>query len=501
MDKRNIVVVGGGTAGWMSGLAAKKRFPSDNVIVIESTEIGILGAGEGTVPLVLKFFEDLGITLKDLISNTNSTIKNGIKFVNWSKDNNHYYHGFDLADRIVEPEGLVPLNFKYKKFPYVKLFSYAKDIKDSEHCFSTMISEKNKVSYLSEDINKSKAGSHAMHFDARVLAKYLKERSLENNIVHIDAKVINVDLNEKIITKIYLDNGQNIDIDFLIDATGFTKHFIGKILNEKWISYSDYLPANSAQAFFLKIKDLKQLEPYTESIAMDHGWIWKIPLQHRYGCGYVYDSKIISNEDVKKQIVDKYGDVEFVKEFNFDPGHFENIWVENCVAVGLAAGFIEPLEATSLQQTATTLIRIFSEDVDVFNPGAYIEKINKMTYDDSDGIRDFIYLHYVTNKNNTDFWKNFIINNPMPDSFIKIFKSINNLEPLSVYDDLWYDFSYYVVANGNGILDKNKLIDFYNLNIENNLNNIKNNLNVKKNFAEKMISHYDFLKLNGGFNE
>ena len=501
MNKRNIVVVGGGTAGWLSALFAKKRYPNDNVIVIESVKMGIIGAGEGTVPMVLDLFENIDISLKELISSTKSTIKNGIKFVNWSNSGDYYYHGFSLSGAKKSIPGLNPNNFKIKSFPYIKLFSYSKDVKDTEHCFSTMMSENNLVPFTNENGIFENYSSHAVHFDARELAKFLKEKALERDIIYIDSKVINSDLDLNTIKTIYLENNEILNTDFIIDATGFSRYFIEKTLNEKWISYSKSLPANSAQAFFLKMSDPENIKPYTESTATDFGWIWNIPLQHRYGCGYVYDSRLVSNESVRKEIIDKYGEVEFIKEFHFDPGHFEKVWVGNCVAVGLSAGFVEPLEATSLQQTASTLDRIFAKNVDVFNPGGFVDLINKKTYDDSDSIRDFIYLHYITDKTNTDFWKNFTKNNEMPPSLSLILNSINEFKPLDVNDNLWSDFSYYVVAQGNGILDKNKLIDFYNKNIENNLNDINYNLNLKKDFAKEMIGHYEFLKLNGGFNE
>jgi 2-polyprenyl-6-methoxyphenol hydroxylase-like FAD-dependent oxidoreductase len=148
MSKPNIVIVGGGTAGWLSALFAKKRYPEANVTVIESTEIGIIGAGEGTVPMVLTLFQDLEISLKDLIANTKSTIKNGIKFTNWSEDGGSYFHGFTFYPETVED--LKSIDFENKDFENSRLFAYGKKIKDQDFCFFTMISDENRIPYVKE---------------------------------------------------------------------------------------------------------------------------------------------------------------------------------------------------------------------------------------------------------------------------------------------------------------------------------------------------------------
>ena len=498
MIKPNIVIVGGGTAGWLSALFAKKRYPDANVTVIESTEIGIIGAGEGTVPMLIKLFEYLDISLQDLILNTKATIKNGIKFTNWSEDGGSYFHGFIFHPETVK--GLKVINFENKDFENSRLFAYGKKIKDEDFCFYTMISDQNKIPYTEEEGGYKKHGSHALHFDARVLARFLKEKSLERGILHIDSKVVDSEISENNVVSVTLEDRTTINTDFVVDATGFARYFIGKSLGGKWISYSESLPADSAQAFFLKIKNKEEIEPYTESTATDYGWVWKIPLQHRYGCGYVYDSTMVSNEEVRREIVEKYGDVEFVKQFKFDPGTFENIWIGNCIAVGLSAGFIEPLEATSLLQTTTTLNRVFHKDVDALNPSGNRENINKKCFNDSEAIKDFIYLHYMTNKTNNDFWKNFTLNNKMPDSLKETYKKIINVEEIKIYDLMWQEYSYYIVAKGNGIMNENNLSDFAKK-YEKFNKEIQENFEVEKALSKKSVKHYDFLKLNGGFNE
>jgi tryptophan halogenase len=502
MTKKNIVIVGGGTAGWLSALFAQKRFPDENVVVIESTKIGILGAGEGTVPMLVNLFNYLDITLEDLVTNTKSTIKNGIKFTNWSQDGGSYMHAFNFWPHNMD--GLNRIEFDDPGFPNTRVFSYANDIPEEDFCFMTMVSNENRVPFETVGDYQKQYGAYAFHWDAPLLAKFLKEKALSRNVSHIDSRVVDADVNGVNIKSITLEDGSIISTDFVVDATGFARYFIGGKLGGEWISYSESLPANAAQAFLMPLDNEKELEPYTESIATDYGWIWKIPLQHRYGCGYVYDSRIISNEAVRKEITEKYGGVTFVKEFSFDPGIFKNVWIGNCMAIGLAAGFVEPLEATSLQQTAGALNRVFNTEVETFNPGEYRETINQKCFDESESIKDFIYLHYMTNKTNTDFWENFTTKNKMPDRIKHVHDLILNLGEVEDRENMWTiwpEYSYYAIAYGNGIMDIDKIKSFSEKHHNKFSKEIKENNSIKKSIYHKTLKHYDFLKLNGGFSE
>lgn len=499
MDKKNIVIVGGGTAGWLSALFAQKRYPEDNVIVVESTQIGILGAGEGTVPMLVGLFNYLGITLEELVSKTKSTIKNGIKFTNWSKDGGSYMHAFNFWPQSVN--GLTPIKFDDPGFPNTRTFAYANSIEEKDFCFMSMVSGENRVPF---DNLKNQYGAHAFHWDAPLLAQFLKEKALDRGISHIDSRVSGESITGTNINSITLEDGRVVATDFVIDATGFARYFIGGKLGGEWLSYSESLPANAAQAFLMNVENKEEIEPYTESIAMDFGWVWKIPLQHRYGCGYAYDSRTVSNEDVRKEIIDKYGDVTFVKQFSFDPGSFKNVWIGNCMAVGLSAGFVEPLEATSLQQTAGALSRVFDKDVEALNPGEYREAINKKCFTESESIKDFIYLHYMTNKTNNSFWQDFTKNNKMPDSVSKLYDLIVNISQIENREyvwTVWPEFSYYTIAYGNGIMDLEKLKAFSTKHHDKFKDTIEYNNSIKKALAPKTLKHYEFLKMNGGFSE
>ena len=492
MNIHRIVIAGGGTAGWLSALYMQKTFPESNITVIESTEIGIIGAGEGTTPMINKTIDYLDIDLKDFISNTKSTIKNGVNFKNWNKDGTDYLHPF------LEPNEELIEN--------ARLMYIANNMANKEGCLSTMLMEEKKVPIYFENGVYKRYGPAAIHFDARALALFLKDKAIERGITHVDSKIVDVVLKDKIVEKLILENGQEAKCNFVVDCTGFKRLIIGDYLKSNFISYKDQIPGNAAQAFFIKIDDPKELSPWTESTAEDHGWSWKIPLQHRYGCGYVYDSRVISNEDVKLEINKRYGDVEFVKQFSFEPGCLEEIWIGNCIAIGLSAGFIEPLEATSLQQTITLLDTVIKKNKDINPTEEYKQKVNKTFAKESEEIKDFVYLHYLTNREDS-FWKNFMQNYRPSESFLKVLNQINNFETIhfprecNIEYCIFDHFRYHLVANGNGITDKNNIIDYYNKDLKFYKKDLDINIKKIKEVVPKLENHYDFLKKMGGFNE
>jgi tryptophan halogenase len=212
-----------------------------------------------------------------------------------------------------------------------------------------------------------------------------------------------------------MENNYNISCDFVFDCSGFHRLIIGKTFNAKWNSYKDFLPSDSAIPFFIDMID--SIPPYTEAIAMKHGWMWKIPLQNRFGCGYVFDSSLISEEEAVKEIEEFLGYVPFYprKEkggFKFDAGAYEETWINNCLAVGLSANFIEPLEATSLWVTSYSLSLFFSNPNSITNTSNEVrEQFNKTVLDQNSEIANFVYFHYMSLRKDTDFWKKFSYEN------------------------------------------------------------------------------------------
>jgi tryptophan halogenase len=512
---KNIVVLGGGTAGWITALYANRIFPEHRVTLIESKEIGILGAGEGSTPLLVELFDFLNIPVSTFIKETKTTIKNGIKFTNWSQDQEHYHHGFAIGDTNFSNSFFNNSfnDFELETLPLNIINEYIKNNNVKESDLPSCLSEQNKVSF--KKINNfypetdpifdlSGHAGYAIHFDARLLATKLSEIGQQRGINVIEGIVTSTETDQDgNINKILLDSQNSINSDFIFDCSGFARFFIGKHFKSEWQSLSEYLPMKKAIPFFLEMDE--SIPPYTESIAMDYGWMWKIPLQHRYGCGYVFDSNFINEEQAVEEVEKFLGHtIEQNKVFSFEPGFFKEVWIKNCVAVGLASGFVEPLEATSLLQLTTLLKSVFLQKNNIFDRNDFvIKEVNSRFQKETLGIVDILYLHYVTNKQNNDFWKNFTINNKMPETLKENINILNNslLYP-SRLEKTFGAYSYYKIMIGNDLLNKENMIKIfksYKLNIfDQHFEKQNYNARDRKN---EFMSHNDFLKMLGGLND
>jgi tryptophan halogenase len=517
---KNLVIVGGGTAGWLTALYAKKIFPEDNISLIQSKEIGILGAGEGSTSIITEFLDYLDIPIEDLIKKTKSTIKSGIKFTNWSKENNYYYHGFAITNK---PFGFNYLNgvtnfFEYPDLSLLNTISFNNNESIESYDFVAKSSEENKVlMHFNDKVqdhkntmdNFTKYAKHSLHFDARLLADFLCNLGIERGINCIEGKIIKINSNSnQDVYSLDLDNNKKIPTDFVFDCSGFSKLFIGNHFNSEWISFKDKLPMKKAIPFFIDI-DKNNIPTYTESIAMDYGWIWKIPLQHRYGCGYVFDSDYISNEDAIKEIEKFLGfEPKYAKpnkgSFDFDPGCFKTVLKNNVIAVGLSSGFIEPLEATSILQTIVLLQRLFTNPSLMFNRNEVATSIfNDKYVSDCKEVLDLIQLHYLTNKKNTLFWSEFKNKNNVSESLFNKLQTINN--SILFQEDIGTMFpveSYYLITKGMNILDINNIKNIYDsLNLKTFQTFKENQKEKQNNILGLFLKHDDFLRYLGGLSE
>lgn len=358
----NRVVIGGGTAGWLTALTLLKLPKHDsNVILVESDKVPSVGAGEGTTPNVVQILRYLQIPLKEFFERTRATKKVGIDFSNWNGDGKGYDHLF------VGNTGASRLD-------------------------------------------------HAYHFDSTAIITYLKEVAIQRGVIHMvdhyqSCKRNKYHKNRKLyngdtVTHIYLQDYGELKVDSLFDCSGFARLIIGKEFNTKWINTEEYLPVNSAIPFTLPMEDeVKGKDTVTRAVAMKYGWLWMIPLQSRWGCGYVHDGTLVSEEDVKKEIEEYVGKPIFnslsARRINFKSGYYEKPYVGNVVAIGLSSGFFEPLEATSL---ATTVKQLFKLTQDRFDYN--VDQCNNFFVSTQNQILWFLTLHYITNREDTEFWKN-----------------------------------------------------------------------------------------------
>jgi tryptophan halogenase len=487
---KNIIVLGGGTAGYFTALYLRKNFPNFSITLIESKEIGIIGVGEATTPNVIDFLYSININPIHLIKNINGTIKNGISFENWNGDNKKYFHGF-LPKNQLNQFSLPPI-FGYDCYTYYLKTLIKNKLNFNEYTYAAALSYKNKI-----DLNNL---SYALHFDANALADYLRPISLERKIKIIDGKLKEIQVDNKdFITSVILEDNDKIDCDFIFDCTGFSKILIGKHFKQKWISYKKNLPINKAILFPREYKKNESIFPYTKSIALENGWMFQIPLQHRIGRGYLFDDNYINEEiaikEVEKLLNEK---IEVKKIIKFEAGRFENVWVKNCMAIGLSSSFIEPLESTSIFLTVAQLTTLNHFFDDLFNDNQKSKNLfNEIMGKNMDDTLGFVYLHYITNRNDSNFWKNFH-KNEIPESFKENLNLIkeNNLRFFNIKDGrqtaAFPLSSYLEVSNGIDIFKKDVNLDNYE-NLQPNLKNYKELIDIK---IKNAIDHEIFLKKN-----
>lgn len=459
---KSITVVGAGTAGLIAALILKSR-SSIKVDLIYSSNIPIIGVGEGSTDAFSHFMHFLEITPTQIIKECDATFKIGIMFDDWIK-NDRYIH-------------TVTNNFSNQYGQYCHI--YAKQIeKNSKHLFESYITKNLVESYIVNDFDNN-APTSQYHFNTFKLNEFLKTVAKKNNINIIDDDIVDVSLDEfGNIDEIY-GKKKKYKSDFYIDSTGFKRILMNK-LNVKWISFGKHLKMKSAITF--QTKDEDNYNYWTLAKAMNAGWRFKIPTWGRHGNGYIYDSDFITAEQAKLEIEKDLGyEVEVGKNFNFDPGMLENVWVKNCVAIGLSGSFFEPLEATSIgssiQQSFLLMHKIQNYDENV------IKDYNKSYKNIVNNIKDFIILHYITKRKDTDFWKN-ILKTEIPDS-LKY-----NLErwktKLPIEEDFCGDSNYKLFGARNYIMVMAGLNLFNNKAIGQEYsflaNNLKNNteLQIKK---------------------
>lgn len=395
-----IAIVGGGTAGWLAALMIKKvQQESHDVVVIESEKIGIIGAGEGSTGYLTDIIQgntwDYGCNEADFFRETNATVKLGILHRDWKQLDHEYIAPLDGA--AVSTTGT----------DYLLMHALLNDHPMHAVSDDGYYIEKNWSSFFWENGKIDNTKSHAYHFDGHLVGKYFK-KVCGDSVKTIDAQVVDVALSQNgYIESVKLDDGQIVEADFFIDASGFAKLF-SKKLDVPWISYSDFLPVDTAIPFILPPEE--EIAPVTTAWAQKYGWMWMIPIQNRRGCGYVYDGSFISEDEAKKEIEQQLGhEIDPIKVIKFDTGRQAELWKKNCLFIGLSAAFAEPLEATSIHSTIMQLnsfVFHYLKDTrdETCNTGCvnrYNRKMGSM-YDD---FKDFLSVHYAGKRTDSEFWK------------------------------------------------------------------------------------------------
>ena len=392
---RKIVIAGGGTAGWMVAAGLSRTLGKAlDIKLVESDEIGTVGVGEATIPTLVTFHRLLDINEQEFMAATQATFKLGIGFENWRDVNQNYVHSFGTTGKDHWSAGFQHFWLKGRQR------NLAGDYGD--YCAELKAALENKFAHLPRG-----GMNYAFHIDAGLYARFLRKLSEGHGVKRIEGKITNVLTHDGtgFIKAIRLDSGAEIEGDLFIDCTGFRALLIGQTLHEPYEDWSHWLPCDTAVA--VQTESVGEAIPLTRSIARESGWQWRIPLQHRVGNGMVYCSRYISDEQAKQTLLANIEGKTRTEPrvISFKPGQRRQTWVKNCVAIGLASGFIEPLESTSIHLIGRSIIRLLQMFPGTSIHPTDIEEFNRQTVAELEHIRDFIVLHYhVTNRQDTPFW-------------------------------------------------------------------------------------------------
>ncbi|MAH73807.1 MAG: tryptophan halogenase [Cellvibrionales bacterium TMED49] len=393
---KKVVVVGGGTAGWLAAASIAKLL-GDNlqITLIESDEIGTIGVGEATIPTMLVLHHLLKINEQEFMSAVHGSFKLGISFENWGALGDKYIHSFGVTGKGCWAAGFHHFWLKARKLGLSGDYG--------NYCTELMAAKSDRfaVSVNNEKLN------YAYHFDAGLYANFMRKIAEESNVRRLEGKIINVVTDEVsgFISAVRLDSGQRIEGDLFVDCSGFASLIIDKTLNTEYDDWSNWLPCDRAIA--IQTSATSEPVPYTRSIAKDAGWQWRIPLQSRVGNGLVYCSSYITDADAESVLLSSVDGNALTKPrlIKFRTGQRKLHWNKNCIALGLAAGFVEPLESTSIHMVQKGIIRLLQmfpfDGIKVADK----DEFNHQMREEFLFIRDFIVLHYhLTKRTDTNFW-------------------------------------------------------------------------------------------------
>ncbi len=395
-----IVILGGGTAGWMAAAALSRALQNLDVRirVIESDEIGTIGVGEATVPAIHQFNRLLGLDQADFMRRCQATIKLGIEFVDWGGLGRRYMHPF------------TPYGAGQPHFHRLWLKHAHAGGTDRIDAYNLGALAARAGRFAAGDGGRSGVGplNYAFHFDAALYAKYLRDYAEQRGVVRTQGKAVAArqDGGTGHIKAICLDSGEEIAGDFFIDCSGFGGFLIEQTLHTGYDAWSDVLPCDRAIAVQCEGGEIPV--PYTRSTADTAGWMWRIPLQNRIGNGYVYSSAHIGDDEAEARLLAQLDGAATTapRRLRFVTGKRKRVWNGNCLALGLAAGFLEPLESTSIHLIQTSILRLLSLFPDKGFEPVEIAEFNRQTDEEYDNIRDFLIAHYkLTQRDDTAFWR------------------------------------------------------------------------------------------------
>jgi tryptophan 7-halogenase len=458
---KRIAIVGGGTAGWMAASILARALPGTGCVitVIESPDIGTVGVGEATIPPIIDLLRFLNINEGDFVKHTQSTYKLGIKFTDWTRPGHSYWHPFGAFGSMIN---LRPFFHAWHK---VKSANLAPRFNDYSLCAA--LGDAGKFRFPDAAAQGPAAGlRYALHFDASLVAQYLRSYAERLGVTRLERTVAQTTLRDGgFIDELVFGDGTSLQADLYLDCSGFRGVLIEGALQTGYIDWGNWLPCDRAVAMPTEMP--VQRPPYTEASARAAGWRWRIPLQHRVGNGYVYSSAHVSDsaalDDLLSAVREKpAADPRFLR---FVTGRRKLLWNRNCVALGLASGFLEPLESTSIHLVMSGMYKLLEHFPDKNFAQANIDSYNHEVIQEIERIRDFIVLHYLTGRTDTPLWKDCQAMR-LPDSLrerIELYSQTGRIRYKA--GELFTDLSWFYIFEGIGLVPKSydPLIDVVNL--------------------------------------
>ena len=445
---RSICIVGGGTAGWSAAalLARVLRGSGCRITLVESSDIPTVGVGEATIPPIFDFLRNIGADEVAFIRRCQATFKLGIQFRDWLHRGHSYWHPFGNLG--------VTINQRPFHHYYWKNLAEGHDEGLADLCPSVALAEDNKFAFPSPDGNwPGGAVAYALHFDAGLVAAFLREHAEAAGVERLDRRILRAERGEgEHIAAVHFDNGESLSADFYIDCSGFRGLLIEEALEAGFDDWRRWLPCDRAVAAPTAAQSVRA--PYTVATARSAGWQWRIPLQHRTGNGLVYCSDFIRDDDAAEELREGLGGPPIAnpRVLRFTPGLRKRVWIGNCLALGLSAGVLEPLESTSIHLIQRAVLRILR----MLPAGAIsprdIAEFNDQQMADMEQIRDFLILHYkATDRRDTPFWRH-CASMSVPDSLthrIELFRETGRI--FRKNEELFAENSWVQVMMGQGV--------------------------------------------------
>ena len=447
---RNLVIVGGGTAGWMAAAALAKvaGTQTHSITLVESEEIATVGVGEATIPPILHYNHILGIDEDEFVRETNATFKLGIEFVDWRRLGHTYFHQFGLfGAKIHNGAPFIQYWLRWLRSggdPDYQLFN-------SE----ALAAREGKFGRIAPQERGELPGiNYAFQFDAATYAAYLRKYAERRGVVRTEGRVVNVRQNGEcgFIEAVELNDGRVVSGDFFIDCSGFRGLLIEGTYQAGFEDWSQWLPNNRAAA--VPSERIEDPTPFTRSTARESGWQWRIPLQHRTGNGYVFSAEYISEDEAASKLLERLDSKALAdpKILRFTAGKRRTTWIKNCLAVGLSGGFLEPLESTSIHLVQVAIVKLLDLFPQKDCHPAILTRFNAEMDELYEGIRDFIIAHYkVTERDDTPYW-DYCRNMSIPDSLetrLELFRQRGEVQP--GVNGLFHDTNWFAILYGQGI--------------------------------------------------